>query len=477
MDAARPRIERLAARLGLAPRRAHARLERLARSGSCQRHRLPGLHVGVLVARAARASASAARDRAPSHGAATRRPRRSTTPGPERSARSARSSSRAPRAARARSRASSVTSPSDQQQVRSARAATSAEQRARRRLGCEPQHEQAAPPRRPAPPARAGAPAAAGSARGRAPWPARTGTRCRPRCTTRERHAGDRERDARAASRVSADAARCAASTSAVARDDERAAHQPAPPLRPREDEVEALGVLEVPDQERAGDAPGSTPREHRRRPRQSGVAPVEPARRAASSAARRGTRRPRCPWSTCRGSPASPTARGAARRRQSIAAAELFVRRRMARRHLVRRVALLAPHEEAARPGARAASGSSVAWCAPCRRASGASPSRAAAPSTGSRCTICATSRRRVVEVADQDRLGRAHDDARRLEPDVDAVRAEVALLRRVVLGVDEDRVVRAGGDARLAADADRLVEVDDAVRARGTSPRSGRP
>ena len=52
----------------------------------------------------------------------------------------------------------------------------------------------------------------------------------------------------------------------------------------------------------------------------------------------------------------------------------------------------------------------------------------------------------------------GRADDHAGRLEADVEAVRAEVALLGRVVLGVDVDRVVRAGGDAGLAADADRL-------------------
>ena len=72
-----------------------------------------------------------------------------------------------------------------------------------------------------------------------------------------------------------------------------------------------------------------------------------------------------------------------------------------------------------------------------------------------------------RVVQVTDEDRLDRADDDAGRLHPHVDAVRAEVALLRRVVLGVDEDRVVGAGGDARLAPDARLLVEVDDAVLA----------
>ncbi len=72
---------------------------------------------------------------------------------------------------------------------------------------------------------------------------------------------------------------------------------------------------------------------------------------------------------------------------------------------------------------------------------------------------------RGRVVEVPDQDGLGGTDHDAGRLEADVQAVRAEVALLGRVVLGIDEDGVVGTGGDAGLAADADRLVEVDDAV------------
>ena len=70
------------------------------------------------------------------------------------------------------------------------------------------------------------------------------------------------------------------------------------------------------------------------------------------------------------------------------------------------------------------------------------------------------------IVEVADEDRFGRADDDARRFQPHVEAVGAEVALLRRVILGVDEDGVVRAGGDAGLAPDADGLVEVHDSVR-----------
>ena len=72
------------------------------------------------------------------------------------------------------------------------------------------------------------------------------------------------------------------------------------------------------------------------------------------------------------------------------------------------------------------------------------------------------------VVEVADQDRPRRADRHAGRLQADVQAVRAQVALLRRVVLGVDEDRVIRAGRDARLAADADAPCRSRRSRRAR---------
>lgn len=44
--------------------------------------------------------------------------------------------------------------------------------------------------------------------------------------------------------------------------------------------------------------------------------------------------------------------------------------------------------------------------------------------------------------------------------------MRTEVALLRRMVLGIDEDRIIRTGSHACFAADADRFVEIDDAVR-----------
>ena len=45
--------------------------------------------------------------------------------------------------------------------------------------------------------------------------------------------------------------------------------------------------------------------------------------------------------------------------------------------------------------------------------------------------------------------------------------MRAEVTFLSRMVVGIDEDRVVRAGRHARLATDADRLIEINYAVRA----------
>src|SRR5258708_5650625 len=43
----------------------------------------------------------------------------------------------------------------------------------------------------------------------------------------------------------------------------------------------------------------------------------------------------------------------------------------------------------------------------------------------------------------------------------------AEVALLSRMILWIDEDRVVRTGSHAGFAADTNRFIEIDDAVRA----------
>jgi hypothetical protein len=69
-------------------------------------------------------------------------------------------------------------------------------------------------------------------------------------------------------------------------------------------------------------------------------------------------------------------------------------------------------------------------------------------------------------VHVAADDRVLGADDLARRFETLLDAVGAEVALLRAAGLLVEVEGVVGAGLHAGLAADADVLVEVDDAVR-----------
>src|SRR6185436_11693258 len=71
------------------------------------------------------------------------------------------------------------------------------------------------------------------------------------------------------------------------------------------------------------------------------------------------------------------------------------------------------------------------------------------------------------IVHVANKNCLRGTNDDARGLEIHVDAVRAKVTFLSGVIFRIDEDRVVRAGRHACLATDADRLIEVDDAVRA----------
>src|SRR5438132_1568843 len=69
------------------------------------------------------------------------------------------------------------------------------------------------------------------------------------------------------------------------------------------------------------------------------------------------------------------------------------------------------------------------------------------------------------IVHVADQDRLRRTDDDTRWLQTNIDAMRTEVTFLSRMIFRIDEDRVVRTSGHAGFAADADRFVEIDDAV------------
>jgi len=62
---------------------------------------------------------------------------------------------------------------------------------------------------------------------------------------------------------------------------------------------------------------------------------------------------------------------------------------------------------------------------------------------------------------------LRRTDNDAGRFQPHIDAVRAEVTFLGGMILWIDEDRVIGTSSHARFAANADRFVEVDDAVRA----------
>ena len=70
------------------------------------------------------------------------------------------------------------------------------------------------------------------------------------------------------------------------------------------------------------------------------------------------------------------------------------------------------------------------------------------------------------IVHVADQNRLCWTDDDARGLKTNIDAMSTEVTFLSRMIFGIDEDRIVRASGHAGFAADADRFVEIDYAVR-----------
>lgn len=51
--------------------------------------------------------------------------------------------------------------------------------------------------------------------------------------------------------------------------------------------------------------------------------------------------------------------------------------------------------------------------------------------------------------------------------------MRAKIALLSRMVFRVDKDRIVRTRGHTRLTSDADRLVEIDNAVGALEHSSR----
>ena len=68
-----------------------------------------------------------------------------------------------------------------------------------------------------------------------------------------------------------------------------------------------------------------------------------------------------------------------------------------------------------------------------------------------------------RLVQVAGDDRIDRAHDHTRRLEILFHTMSAVVALLHRAQVLIEIDRVVRARLHARTAADAGIAVDVDD--------------
>jgi hypothetical protein len=69
------------------------------------------------------------------------------------------------------------------------------------------------------------------------------------------------------------------------------------------------------------------------------------------------------------------------------------------------------------------------------------------------------------VVHVADQNRLSGTNNHAGRLQSHIYSMRAEVTFLRRVIFGIDENCVVRAGCHASFTTDANRLIEIDNAV------------
>ena len=69
------------------------------------------------------------------------------------------------------------------------------------------------------------------------------------------------------------------------------------------------------------------------------------------------------------------------------------------------------------------------------------------------------------IIEIANGDCLGWAHDLARRLQAYLDPVVAHIAFVCRIGLGVDVERIVGAGIHARLASDAVVVLEVNDTV------------
>ena len=70
------------------------------------------------------------------------------------------------------------------------------------------------------------------------------------------------------------------------------------------------------------------------------------------------------------------------------------------------------------------------------------------------------------IIQVARQDGLCRADDDARGLQVFLHPVRTEVAFGRGVAVGIDVESVVGAGLHAALASDTTLIVKVYDSIR-----------
>ena len=274
------------------------------------------------------------------------RPRRARAP-PRTRARSDRASARGRRAARGRWDGRCVASPAASSEVRERRGG----EHPCSASGGAPSTS-STPRRPPAPPARAGGPAAAGSATGRALAPARTGRPCRRRSRTAS------GAPMAASARFGAPS-RCSGEHRAVAREEHRAAHQPRPPLRTGEEVVEALGVLEVPHEDRAGH------RQRRQRDQRRLPAPqrIAPGQRAGERERQRHEVR-------ARGDPLRPRVQAHApipRRAVRDVVGEHGRRRAVVRRRRAGRAASpCSDHMNRPPSGRRAASGSSVAWCAP---------------------------------------------------------------------------------------------------------------
>ena len=287
------------------------------------------------------------------------------------------------------------------------------------------------------------------TARGRVPWPGRRGRPCRaPVAAARS---AVRTTAGRGSTKKPQGGQEGEPEHGSVRGDDVGAAGEPRPPLRLRERPEEPAGLPQVRDQQEAGDARGR--RARRATAAAGGAWRGEPAARA-------GTRNGRPRSTSSRGTPrpSSPRSSGAARAPRRCGAARPPPRSGASGRGLRG----LRPHVVGRRRRRRGHEGRRVALDV---EDLGPRPLLGLAHLHGDAAHQVDDRRGGVVEVAGHDRLRRADGDARRLEPHLDLVRAEVALGRGLRAGVDVERVVGAALHAGLAADAAAAVEVHDPV------------